>query len=183
MYIIVGFCFIKIYSFAYIYNNTKESGMDKLMLDLVFGFVICQLCFAIPFSLGKYVDNICIIIFSIILGYFAAKIMNCRYINLLLDKLKIRRTVNTYLWNDLMDKDFPIKAKIIINNNIYEGKIHLIEECSNSPHIVLAQYSVNGKENTNNNRIVVLDSSKASEITIEYNENSPMLNEISFSEN
>lgn len=181
LYIVVGFCFIKIYSFVYIYNDAKENGIsDKLILYLVFGFLICQTCFAFPFSFGKYADNVCIVVFSIMFGYFAAKMMNSKCINRFLDIIKIRRTVNTYLWNDLMDLDFPMKAKVTINNNIYNGKIHLIEEFSNNPHIVLAEYSINGNENMENNKIIVLDSSKASEIIIEYDKNSPMLDEISF---
>lgn len=161
------------------FNNAKKNGsLDRLVMDLVFGFIICQICFAIPFSLGKYCDNICIIIFSIILGYFAAKLMNSERINYIFATLKIRRTVNTYLWNDLLDKDKPMKAQLIINDIVYHGYIHLIEECSNSPHIVLAKYSINGKKNKDNNKIILLDSSKASEIIIEYNKDSLKLKEI-----
>ncbi len=73
-----------------------------------------------------------------------------------------------------------MQAKIAINNVIYEGKIHLVEESSDSPHIVLCEYSINGKKNIDENKIIILDSSKASEIIVEYDKNSPMLETIKF---
>lgn len=181
LYLISGFCFIKTYSFVYVFNNNSKDIQDKLILYFVFGSLICKICFAFPLSFGKYIDDICITLISVISGFIIAKIMNSRYVNIFLDKLKVRRTVNTYLWNDLIDRDKVMKAKITINNIVYEGKIHLIEELSNNPHIVLAEYSICGKKEIEDNKIIVLDSSKASEIIIEYDKNSQMLDEIRFS--
>lgn len=78
-----------------------------------------------------------------------------------------------------MDNEEVMYAKVTINNIIYEGKIHLIEELSNNPHIVLADYYINGRKN-DDNKIVILDTSKAAEIIIEYDKDSSMLEKIKF---
>lgn len=150
------------------------------MASLVIGFIICQVAFIIPISFGEYIDNICIVFSSNLLGLVLAKIVNWKKIDSFLEYMKVRRTVNIYLWNDLMDDEEVMHAKVTINNTIYEGKIHLIEELSNNPHIVLAEYYINGKKN-DDNKIVILDTSKASEIIIEYDKDSPMLEKIKFS--
>ena len=149
------------------------------MASLVIGFIICQVAFIIPISFGEYIDNICIVFSSTLLGFVLAKIVNWKKIDSLLEYLEVRRTVNTYLWNDLMDNEEVMQAKVTINNIIYEGKIHLIEELSNNPHIVLAECYINGKKN-DDNEIVILDTSKASEIIIEYDKDSPMIEKIKF---
>lgn len=167
------------YCFVATYQEAKDAE-HKLMASLVVGYIICNVAYMIPFSISEVVDNVGITISSIIVGYFAGKISNSKFLLTAMEKLKIRRTTNSYLWNDLMDKDFPMKAKIKIDNIIYCGKVHLIEEFSNHPLIVLADYSVNGVLDENNNKVIVLDTAKASEIIIEYDELSEMKEFIKF---
>lgn len=67
------------------------------MASLVIGFIICQVAFIIPISFGEYIDNICIVFSSTLLGFVLAKIVNWKKIDSLLEYLEVRRTVNTYL--------------------------------------------------------------------------------------
>lgn len=145
------------------------------------GFVICQIATIIPFSLGKIIDNICMVISGALLGFIAGKIVNAKFTDNLIKKLKINRTVNSYLWNDLVDNKI-MKAQITINNIKYNGKIHLIEEDSNTPHIVLGEYSINDQPETNYNKIIILDTSKATDVIIEYDQHSSMIDDIRFYE-
>lgn len=152
-----------------------------LTASLVIGYVICQIASLIPFSLGMIIDNICIVGCSIILGFIAGKVMNGEFIYDIAEELHINRTVNEFLWNDLIDNKI-MKAQIKINDIIYSGKIHLVEEFSNAPHIVLGDYSINDQRETNPRKIIVLDTSKATEIIIEYSEGSSMIDKITFYE-
>ena len=180
LFIVAGFCFVKVFHFIYAYQDNGNID-NMLTLSLVVGYVICQIAFAIPFSLGKVIDNICIIGCSIVSGFIAGKVMNGKFMYNLTEKLKINRTVNEFLWNDLID-DKIMKAQITIDNIKYYGKIHLVEEFSNTPHIVLGDYSINDKHENNPNRIIILDTSKATEIIIEYDKSSSMLDKIRFYE-
>lgn len=180
LYIVSGFCFIKTYMFTRIYKENSDVN-QILTSSLVIGFIICQIAFLIPISFGDTPDNICIAICSAILGFGVAKFINSTIMEHGLEKLKICRTANQYLWNDILDVDMVMEAKITIDGIIYSGKIHLIEDFSNKPHIVLADYSINGK-NEKNNKIIILDTAKATEVVIKYNKNSPMIDKIKFDE-
>ena len=167
------------YCFVCIYKNTKD--VEQIITSsLVIGYIICQIALLIPISFGSIIDSICIVSASIILGFILGVIKNSKRISWLIDKLKIRRTVNSYFWNDLLDRNKIMKGYITINNKTYCGKVHLIEEFSNSPHIVLAEYSVDGAKNDNDNQIIILDTLQATEVIIEYDKASTMLKKIKF---
>lgn len=145
------------------------------------GFIICNIAYLIPFSYGEVIDNIGITVLGIIFGFICGKLMNNTQIsNLIFNKLCIRRTANSYLWNDIMDTNCIMEAEIVIEGKTYKGKVHLIEECNNSPHIVLAEYSVNDVKEDTTGKIIVLDTSMASSIVVKYNENSEMRKFIKF---
>lgn len=180
MYIVSGFCFVKVYGLVYV-RELQDDIDNMLTLSLVIGFIICNIAYLIPFSCGEILDNIGITVFSIILGFLSGKLMNSTKIShFILSKLQIRRTANSYIWNDIMDNNFVMEAEIVIGNTTYSGKVHLIEECNNSPHIVLAEYSIDGKKQNAAGKIVVLDTSMASSVTVKYNENSKMREFIKF---
>lgn len=182
LFISAGFCFVKVFCFIYAYRDSENID-NMLTASLVVGYIICQIAFAIPLSLGVIIDNICIIASSIIMGFIAGKIINGNFMYNLIEKLNINRTVNEFLWSDLLDKDGKImKAQITINETKYSGKIHLVEEFSNTPHIVLGDYSINDQPENNPNKIIVLDTSKATDIIIEYDKCSSMLEKIRFYE-
>ena len=78
-----------------------------------------------------------------------------------------------------MDRNYPMKLHVEFDDCQYEGMLHLFESCSNSPHLVLASYVVsdlggNIKQDYTDDptRVIVLDSDKAKNIEIVYNENS-----------
>lgn len=133
----------------------------------------------IPISIDKVLDNIIIIVWGTVLGYLFGQILNWSKTQKILDKFKIRRTLNSNIWADLMDKDYPMIMQIKIGDAVYKGKVHLIEENTFNPKIALAEYSFNNKIQENN-KIIVLDISKASDIVIEYDKDSPMVTLIKF---
>lgn len=180
LFVSAGFCFIKVFCFIYAYHDSGNID-NMLTASLVIGYVICQIAYLVPFSLGKIIDNICIVGCSMILGFIVGKILNGKFVYNILEKLDINRTVNEFLWNDLIDSKI-MKAQIKINDTTYSGKIHLVEEFSNSPHIVLADYSINDQHETNPNKIIVLDTSKATDVIIEYDKRSSMIDKIKFYE-
>lgn len=169
------------YCFVCIYKNTKDVE-QILTSSLVIGYIICQIALLIPISYGSIIDSICIVFCSIMSGFLLGEIKNSKGIRQFINRFKIRRTANSYYWNDLLDRDKIMKGYITINNKTYSGKVHLIEEFSNSPHIVLAEYSVDGEKNDNDNQIIILDTLQAAEVIIEYDKDSPMLETIKFYE-
>ena len=182
LFIVSGFCFIKVYCFVYIYKGPKD--VEKmLMASLVVGFIIYKFASMIPISFGKNIDTICIMVCSIIAGFVLGKILSSHFIVRILDKLKIRKSLSEHLWNNILDRDYIMIAHITMDDGKkYSGKIHEIEEFVSTPQIVLADYSIDGIRNKNDRQVIVLNTANAKEVIIEYNENSPMLKEISFNE-
>lgn len=180
IYIVSGIAFIKSFSFVYIYENDRD--FDKMLIaSFIIGYLINITFNLIPFSINIIIDNLAIISTSAILGILIGKFLSFDKINILLGKLGIRRTVNSYFWNDIRDKNYIYRAIITIGNNVYNGKVHLIEECKDRPLIVLGDYTVDG-EIGKDNSIIILDTNKADNIIIQYDKDSPMSGFIQFHE-
>ena len=96
-----------------------------------------------------------------------------------MDWLKIRDTGNSYLWDDIMDNDYPMKVVVSYENIIYEGMLHNYESYSNEPHVVLGAYTIKNIDNdiiedmsNSNDEIVILNTATAISVKIIYNKKS-----------
>lgn len=175
MWIVSGFSFIKVYHFIALKQN-ESNAQNVFLSSLVSGYIICSIANQIPISINEYVDNVCIVLASVSLGFLAAKLVLSTKIKPVLEFLKILDTGNVYIWDDLMDKKYPMKVSVKVNGQMYVGMVHNIESYSNSPHITLASYIV---YNENGNiikdfssdvtRVIILDTSLATEVEIIYN--------------
>ena len=141
VYIVIGFLFTKTFHFVALKQNTSD--VEHLLIEsLVFGYIICNVAYLIPFTITYEIDIIGIAVSSIILACILGKIITSNKIIPLLDKLKIRDTFNTYMWDDLMDMEYPMKVRVKYASTEYIGMLHTFESYSNSPHITLASYSI-----------------------------------------
>lgn len=116
---------------------------------------------------------------SIIIGYFVGKISISRKITPILDRLGILDTGNIFLWDDLMDKKYPMKICITCDDSKYEGIAHNIESYSNSPHIALSSYIIYDKDgkiienhSKNNRRVIIIDTAASKKVEIIYDKDS-----------
>lgn len=112
---------------------------------------------------------------ALFLSYLFAILLRQKKIVYILDFLKIRDTGNIYLWDDLMDNKYPMKAGISYEDKIYEGIIHNYQSYSNDPHIVLASYVIKDIQDNiiedfseDETKIVVLNTGDSKSICIEY---------------
>ena len=99
--------------------------------------------------------------------------------------LKLYDTGNTYMWDDLMDKEYAIKVMVEYDDRIYNGFLNSYESYSNSPHLALCLYTVSdlpGKiveDHTDDVRqVIVLDSSTAKNVVIRYDKESKVCDDI-----
>lgn len=174
MWIVTGFCFLKTYHFVAL----KQNSMDIehiLTASVVVGYVYCQIAYFIPISFNDYVDNALIILSSIIIAYLIARAVISKRTIRILDFLHILDTGNRYMWDDLMDEEYPIKISIDCNDIRYEGIAHNIESYTSSPHIALGSYAIYNKNGTkisdylmDNKRVIVIDTSTAQKVEIIY---------------
>ncbi len=160
----------------------KQNSTDIehiLTVSLIVGYIYCNIAYLIPYSISYTVDNILIVLSALIFGYIFAILLRQKKIIYILDKLKIRDTGNMYLWDDLMDNDYPMKISIGYEDRIYEGMIHNYESYSNNPHVAIASYIIKDNNRNivedfsdDNTKIVILNTDTAKYICFEYAPNS-----------
>lgn len=178
IYIVVGFIFIRIFHFIALMQNSTDIK-HILSSALVIGYVYCNIAYCIPISINYYVDQVLIILSSVVVSFFLGRFVAGRKYMKLFNKLRIRNSFNTYMWDDLMDQTEPMKITITYDTSQYEGMLYYFESYSNSPHITLASYIVRDfnklttKDYTDDHtKVVILDSSTAKCIEIIYGKNS-----------
>ncbi len=183
-YLVVGYFFIHTFHFVALKQNS-DNIEHILTGSFVIGYVYYNICAILPFSINPILDDIGILLSGIIIAYLFGKCVTGTKIIPILDKLKIRDTFNKYLWDDLLDQTYSMKAIVNIDNCFYSGYIHYTESYTNTPHIALCLYTC--KDNQGNiisdcsddyTKVIVLDTSKAKSVEILYDVNSPIVKDI-----
>lgn len=178
MYIASGYALLTTFHFVALKQNT--SNIEHILTSsLVVGYIYCNIMYLIPLSINQIVDYICIVTTAVILGYISGRILNTKYIISILDKLKIRDTVNIYYWDDILDNNYPMKIEILYGNRYYVGMLHNYESYSNDPHIVLASYVIKNSNNKiiedyteDKNKLIILNTANADSVTVLYDKRS-----------
>lgn len=184
LYVVTGFFFIKTFHFIALKQNTED--VEHLLLEsLVSGYVYCQLLFLVPIRFNHYVNIIGAVIGSIVLAYLLGRLYISTFTLKTMRALKLYDTGNTYMWDDLMDKEYAIKVIVEYDDRIYNGFLNSYESYSNSPHLALCLYTVSdlhGKiieDHTDDTRqVIVLDSSTAKNVVIRYDKESKVCDDI-----
>lgn len=184
LYVVTGFFFIKTFHFIALKQNTED--VEHLLLEsLVSGYVYCQLLFLVPIRFNHYVNIIGAVIGSIVLAYLLGRLYISTFTLKTMRALKLYDTGNTYMWDDLMDKEYAIKVIVEYDDRIYNGFLNSYESYSNSPHLALCLYAVSdlhGKiieDHTDDTRqVIVLDSSTAKNVVIRYDKESKVCDDI-----
>lgn len=184
IYIVVGYLFYRVFCFV----SLKQFISDVehvLIASFVIGYIYCTIAGFIPIHISYEVDSLGISASAIIAAYFIGKLWRSDKMNILLDCLEIRDTVNPYYWDDLMDDKYPMKIVATYTNVIYEGMLHNYESYSNDPKIVIGAYIVKDKNGAiiedyshNKTKCLILDSADADNIEIIYSDKSPKCNEL-----
>lgn len=175
MYIVTGYVFIKTYHFVALKQNSND--IEHILTgSIVIGFIYCNIAHMIPFTISESIDNVLIVLSALVLSYLIATALRSRKIVYhILDKLKIRDTGNAYIWDDIMDNDYPMKVCITYTDKSYIGIVHHFESYSNSPHVILASYVVKDADGNiisdyldDNTKIIILDTGAAESVEIYY---------------
>lgn len=178
LYIVVGFIIIRIFHFIALMQNSTDIK-HILSSALVIGYIYCNIAYCIPISINYYVDHVLIVLSSVVVSFYLGRFIASKKYIKLFDKIGIRNSFNTYMWDDLMDQFEPMKIIITYDAFQYEGMIHNFESYSNSPHITLASYIIRDtneiiiKDYTNDpTKVIILDASSAKSVEIIYSKNS-----------
>ena len=172
----VGYAFITVYRTT-VLKTKHDSADNTLLVSIITGFIIYLLMSFVPLHVSSEIDFIGILCCSIIFAYVIGKIQSTCLYERILDKLHIWTTSNTFIWDDIMDQEYPMKLCIHSKDRIYEGYPQYIEGDQRTPVISLAKFRILSLDNDvleigNTNQIIVVDSSKADYIEVTYYDSS-----------
>lgn len=175
LYLAIGFVYLKVYKFTSIVPTIKNIS-ETLIESLIAGFVLKCIYDLFP-SVNFYIDILGMIISSIIIGFFAAKIFSSKLFNKILTFFDIRQTKSQFIWQDILG-DTPIWITAIYHDKeiFYYGKVILIESYEREPKILITEYKYETEktqiDNTDNpGETVLIDTSKFQDIWISYANN------------
>lgn len=177
-YIAIGFIYIHSYRFVHIVEN--ESNISSALIEyIICGFVIKSAFSLIPISINYVLDNIIIMILSIIIGYGVATLVQSRFIGKLCSLLKIRQTSNLYVWHEVGDREYSVYVEVEDEKGLaYLGVLVNTETYQRFPIIRLALFEVYKddkliEDHTDDpTRVIMIDTSKFSVIRLYYDKNS-----------
>lgn len=184
---IPGYLFVRVINFRF--SKVTNDDNHLLLKSIVISFIIITTLdqlfsfVNLNFDIEETIIKIIILVFSVVVGLIWCKILNCRYTRILLLKLGFNKSLNTNIFDDIVDIDKGLKILAFLPEEelIYAGEIRRYEdgEKIDDYFIVLSNYVVigyDGEEIDNreedNTKWVMLNTKNISRIELIYHEES-----------
>lgn len=190
LYIVLGFIFMQIFNFI-VSNQSSNDFQHIFFKSLIIGFILVNVMSTLPFTSNNiYLYALILVMITVILSYIMAQIYCSTVFKNICKFIKVRRTVNPYIWNDIEDKKQTLWIRIGFKelNLKYVGILACVEDFQRQPLIVLTRYSKCGFLEDENGETsidftndpkqrIVLDTSKADYIEFVYDKDSEVIRE------
>lgn len=176
IYIILGFIFIKVYRFVSIIKNPTDYK-HILTESLICGFILKNIYSLIPIHINLYIDNLGMVLSTILLAYCAAKVIYSKWLTGVLEKVGIQQTPAKDFWVDVTQGEYASHITIFDreHNLIIRGKVKMIETYNDRPLIQISNYTTTTLNNDiinnledNSVETIIIDTSKYPEIYLSH---------------
>lgn len=179
LYLFSGFLFVQVFNFIALHKN-PSNYQHIIIKSLLAGYILNNLYKSIPYTYQSnvYLNTTLYLIVCLVLGYLTAIFCRSNFFKKLCRFLKIRRTVNEFIWSDIEDKKYGLWVRAV-NHEIgidYLGQLCLYEEFQRYPIIVLERYQkLDGDGNVledysaRPNEKIIIDTSKCNHLELTYN--------------
>lgn len=187
-----GYIFISVYNFIRFKNNELnhvffKSIMTSYVLKSLFDFIFVKTVIVdsvstkvlimggFNYNNATYTLGLCI--FSFLLAYISAICIQSNRYNKIMLKLKINRTTNEYIWDDIIKPDCWLMIHIKDSNISYLGRCRYMEEFKEEPIISLDYYKIFRGEtvvednSSDSNKMAVLNTKNFDRIEVIYQNN------------
>lgn len=146
LYFVSGFIFITVFNFI-VSNKNPNDYKNIIMKSLIVGYILTLFYHIVPSitNNNQYIDITIFLLLCVVSAYFGGRLYNGNCMRELCKKLKIRSTVNEYIWYDIEDHgDNPlwVKATIIDQGIVIIGQLVIVEEYQRNPMLVLNRYII-----------------------------------------
>lgn len=184
LYIVYGYVCVSVFSFT----SSIKFGNDvehKLIVSTAVGFIIDHVMKLIPVNISPELDTIGITITSLFLGFVLAKIYRSEiFNNFLFTVCKINATTDSYIWDTIINRDYPVLIEIVTQDNYtITGFSDLVEEHTDDPHITLANFKIFDGSNhcikqSKENETLFFDLKNAKHYSFKFHKNDPKIQEL-----
>ena len=192
LYMVQGYVFISIYNFI----RFKQNDLNHLFFKSIVTSYILKVLFDWIFVKSIIIDEavvrlvrifnveyessiycILLLIFSVILSFVSARIIQHEKFNDFLMWIGIKRTTNSSVWEDVIKPNCWLMVYLSSSESVYFGQYKYGEEFVNKPLIVLEHYKImdlDGNTKTDcseSSDIAVIDTKNIERIEIAYQDN------------
>ena len=183
LYFVSGFIFICVFNFI-VSNQNPHDYKNIIMKSLIVGYILTLFYHIVPSitNNNQYIDISIFLSLCVVFAYICGRLYEGNFIRVICKKLKIRSTVNEYIWYDIEDhgdKPLWVKATIIDQGIAITGQLVIVEEYQRMPMLVLNRYIIedlsrniiedNDEELT---KRILVDTQKCDRIELIYDKNS-----------
>lgn len=180
-YIAYGSVFLAIYRFI-TFKDKKQELTEYFLSCATISFVIKTLCSIILalLKLSKYENTwiyyFCVLIITSILAFIIAQVSKSKRFNRFLLRIKIERTTNSTIWDDVLEPNTLLVVHIKNKDLAYVGYHKYSEDRCSNPKIVLYYYQLVELSTTNvlvdyskdSNRAIMIDTNEIDTIEFVY---------------
>lgn len=130
IYLASGFVFLQVFNFV-VSNRNPNDYKHTMIKSLLSGYVLSLFYNLLPYHLENvYADNGILLTLCVVLGYLLARLYCSNLLRTVCRVLRIKRTVNEYIWYDIADKKYPLWVRTV-NKALdieYMGQLTLTED-------------------------------------------------------
>lgn len=146
LYFVSGFIFISVFNFI-VSNKNPRDYKNIIMKSLIVGYVLTLFYNLVlrKINNNQYITISIFLLLCVVFAYSCGRLYEGNFIRKICKKLKIRSTVNEYIWYDIEDhgdKSLWVKSTIIGQGIEITGQLVIVEEYQRMPMLVLDRYII-----------------------------------------
>lgn len=143
-YAVPGYLFLAVYRYMLFKDEDSADKTSSLLLNsVIISFVLKTLydavVSAIPWK-NESLYLVGIILLGIVTGFGSAKLSVGKYAARFLKKLGITRTVNSNIWDDIIEQGQWLRIWLPNSERSYYGQLAAMEDYSREPIVLLCNY-------------------------------------------
>lgn len=143
-YAVPGYLFLAVYRYMLFKDEDSADKTSSLLLNsVIISFVLKTLYDAVVSAIPRKNESLYlvgIILLGIVTGFGSAKLVVSKYATWVFEKLGITRTVNSNIWDDIIEQGQWLRIWLPDSGRSYYGQLAAMENYSREPIVLLRNY-------------------------------------------
>lgn len=143
-YVVPGYLFLAVYRYMLFKDEDSADKTSSLLLNsVIISFVLKTLYDAVVSAIPRKNESLYlvgVILLGIVTGLGSAKLVVSKYAAGFFKKLGITRTVNSNIWDDIIEQGQWLRIWLPNSERSYYGQLAAMEDYSREPIVLLCNY-------------------------------------------